>query len=380
MMDAKGGLFSNKYYTLESPVSGLNLKLTLDLNIQNILERELSNAYLGYSASEVVGIIINPNNGEIYAMVNTPEYDLNDPFAGGAEDMNQVWRNGCINDTYEPGSIFKTVTATAALELGVVNENSTFYCPGYRNVGDRRIRCHKTTGHGQETFTQGIMNSCNPVFIDTGLNVGVTNFYLYMEKLGLLNKTGVDLPGEASTIIHNIENVGPVELATMSFGQSFQVTPIAMLRGVSAIVNGGTLVTPHFGVAVQDENGEIHPLAYETKEQVISESTSIKMRSMLQKVIEDGGGSKAIVEGYAIGGKTATSQKLPRSACKYIASFIGFAPADNPQVIAICIIDEPQGVYYGGTIAAPVIAKLYENILPYLGIEKKSDNHVLTEE
>ena len=284
--------------------------------------------------------------------------------------LNKMWRNQCINDTYEPGSTFKMITATAALEENLVTPNETFSCPGFKMVEDRRIRCHKTTGHGAETFVQATMNSCNPVFIELGLRVGSDKFYSYMGKLGLLNKTGVDLPGEAGTIIHKIENVGPVELATMSFGQSFQITPLQLLRAASAIVNGGTLVTPHFALYTEDDDGNIiDKFEYETIENAVSAQTSETMKGILKAVVSEGGGSKGNVEGYSIGGKTATSQKLPRSANKYIASFIGFAPAENPQIIAICIIDEPEGVYYGGTIAAPVIAEIFENILPYLNIE-----------
>ena len=278
-----------------------------------------------------------------------------------------MWRNPCINDTYEPGSTFKMVTATAALEENVVNVNSTFNCPGFKIVEDRRIRCHKTTGHGAETFVTATQNSCNPAFIEIGMRVGVEKFYSYMNKLGLMNKTGVDLPGEAGTIIHKIENVGQVELATMSFGQSFQITPLQLLRAASAIINGGTLITPHFGVSASDENGEVvKTFEYPVIEGAVSKETSETMKMVLESVVAEGGGKYGQVEGYRIGGKTATSQKLPRSAHKYIGSFIGFAPADNPQVIAMCIIDEPTGVYYGGTIAAPVISELYENILPYL--------------
>ena len=287
------------------------------------------------------------------------------------KNLNQMWRNQCINDTYEPGSTFKIVTATAGLEAGVVTTDSHFSCPGFRIVEDRRIRCHKTIGHGSESFLQGLMNSCNPVFMDVGARVGPEQFFHYMKQLGLMTKTGVDLPGEAGTIIHKLENVGPVELATMSFGQSFQITPLQLLTAVSAVINGGTLVTPHFGVSVSDEEGSvIETFQYPMQSGVIRSATSDTMKQMLEKVVSEGGGSRGIVEGYLVGGKTATSQKLPRSARKYIGSFIGFAPANDPQVIAICIIDEPQGIYYGGTIAAPVIQELYENILPYLKIAK----------
>lgn len=322
---------------------------------------------------------IKAARGEILAMVNEPEFDLNDPFTlnydltedVSSEEMqnllNKMWRNNCINDTYEPGSTFKIVTAAAGLEEGVVTMDSTFSCPGYRVVEDRRIRCAKVVGHGSETFLQGTMNSCNPVFIDVGLRVGAENYYKYMQALGLLGVTGVDLPGEASTIMHKLEDIGLVELATMSFGQSFQITPIQLLRAASCVINGGTLVTPHFATKVCDSDGNvIKEFEYETVSGVISKETSETMKYMLEKVVSEGGGNKAYIEGYRIGGKTATSQKLPRSACKYISSFIGFAPADDPQVIAICIVDEPEGVYYGGTVSAPVIKDLFENILPYL--------------
>ncbi len=301
--------------------------------------------------------------------LSTLNYDLTEDVS--SEEMqnllNKMWRNNCINDTYEPGSTFKIVTAAAGLEEGVVTMDSTFSCPGYRVVEDRRIRCAKVVGHGSETFLQGTMNSCNPVFIDVGLRVGAENYYKYMQALGLLGVTGVDLPGEASTIMHKLEDIGLVELATMSFGQSFQITPIQLLRAASCVINGGTLVTPHFATKVCDSDGNvIKEFEYETVSGVISKETSETMKYMLEKVVSEGGGNKAYIEGYRIGGKTATSQKLPRSACKYISSFIGFAPADDPQVIAICIVDEPEGVYYGGTVSAPVIKVLFENILPYL--------------
>lgn len=365
-------------------ISGSSLNTSIDINIQMYAEQAAKKALESKQANYVSIIVMNPNNGEIYAMVNVPEFDLNNPFTLNydiSEDistkekqklLNKMWRNQCINDTYEPGSTFKIVTSTAGLSEGVLSLDDTFSCPGFRVVEDRKIRCHKVGGHGSETFVEGIMNSCNPVFIDVGLRVGVDNFYKYFDKLGLLTTTGIDLPGEASTIIHKKENVGLVELATMSFGQSFQITPVQLLTAASAIVNGGTLVTPHFGVSVENADGElIKNLEYGTKEGVISKETSETMKYLLEKVIADGTGKNAYIEGYRIGGKTATSEKLPRGTGKYIASFIGFAPADNPQVIAMCIIDEPQGIYYGGTVAAPVIKELYENILPYLGIEKQ---------
>ncbi len=334
-------------------------------------------------AKQVSIIVMRPDNGEILAMANVPEYNLNSPYELNYEPdeedaqkdkmdlLNNMWRNFCINDTYEPGSIFKTVTATAALETGVVGLNDSFTCSGATVVSDRRIRCHKTTGHGTQDFTHTVYNSCNPAFVEWGRRVGTDNMYLYMGKLGLLAKTGIDLSGEAGTIIHKQENVGAVELATMSFGQSFQITPVQMLRAVSAIVNGGRLVTPHFGLYTGSSDGSVvNEFAYSTQDEAISSQTSETMKKILEGVVSEGGGTKAYIDGYSIGGNTATSQKLPRGSGKYISSFIGFAPADNPQVIAMCLIDEPTGVYYGGTIAAPVVKTLYENILPYIGIER----------
>lgn len=364
-------------------IPGKNVLLSLDANIQQYAEQIAYRTLEAKEANYVSIIVMNPRNGEIYAMVNAPEFDLNDPYTlnydpGTETDaaqmqvlLNQMWRNQSINDTYEPGSTFKIITGTAGLETGVVTPESTFSCPGFRIVEDRKIRCHKTGGHGTETFIQGIMNSCNPVFMDVGARVGVENFYYYLEKLGLREKTGVDLPGEAGSIVHKTENVGPVELATMSFGQSFQITPLQLLRAVCSVINGGTLVTPHFAVGIQNEDGEMEEtFSYETVEGVVSAQTVETMKYALEKVVSEGGGSKGQVEGYSIGGKTATSQKLPRNSGKYIASYIGFAPADNPQIIAIAIVDEPQGVYYGGSVAAPLISELYENILPYLQIER----------
>lgn len=361
-------------------VKGDNLVTSIDYNIQEYVTQAALKVREEKAADYVAIIVMNPQNGEIYAMVNVPEFDLNKPYelnieqAEGEKKMdalNKMWRNQSINDTYEPGSTFKIVTATAGLETGVVNVNSTFSCPGFRVVEDRRIRCHKVSGHGSENFVQGTMNSCNPVFIDVGLRIGKENYYTYLKRLGLLEKTGIDLPGEAKTIIHKIENVGEVELATMSFGQSFQITPLQLLRAVSAVVNGGTLITPHFGIRTVDmDNNITNEFEYPHVENVISKETSETMKYILEKVVSEGGGKKGQVEGYAISGKTATSEKLPRGSGKYIGSFIGFAPSDNPQVIAICIVDEPVGVYYGGTIAAPVVADIFSNILPYLGIEK----------
>lgn len=365
------------------PVAGNTLQLSLDYNIQMYTQQMAEKVMEEKQADGVSIILMNPQNGELLAMVNVPEFNLNDPFSlpEGAEGMseeekqnalNQMWRNRSINDTYEPGSIFKVVTAAACLEEGVVSLDDTFSCPGYYVVEDRKIRCHKVGGHGGETFVQGIQNSCNPVFINIGLRLGVDAFYHYYEQFGLLGNTGVDLPGEASTIMHNKANIGQVELATMSFGQSFQITPVQMAATVSSIINGGQRVTPHFGVRVLDKDGRVvKTFSSDKGERILSEETSATMRTLLESVVSEGGGKNAAIEGYRIGGKTATSQTLPRSANKYISSFIGFAPADDPQVIGMCIIYNPQGVYYGGTIAAPVIGTIFENILPYLGIEKE---------
>lgn len=365
------------------PVDGQELYTTLDVNIQKYATQLAWETMVKKEAKQVSIIVMRPDNGEILAMANVPEYNLNSPYELNYEPdeeeaqkdkmdlLNNMWRNFCINDTYEPGSIFKTVTATAALETGVVGLNDSFTCSGATIVSDRRIRCHKTTGHGTQDFTHTVYNSCNPAFVEWGRKVGTDNMYLYMGKLGLLAKTGIDLSGEAGTIIHKQENVGAVELATMSFGQSFQITPVQMLRAVSAIVNGGRLVTPHFGLYTGSSDGSVvNEFAYSTQDEAISSQTSETMKKILEGVVSEGGGTKAYIDGYSIGGKTATSQKLPRGSGKYISSFIGFAPADNPQVIAMCLIDEPTGVYYGGTIAAPVVKTLYENILPYIGIER----------
>ena len=365
------------------PVDGQDLYTTLDVNIQKYATQLAWETMVKKEAKQVSIIVMRPDNGEILAMANVPEYNLNSPYELNYEPdeedaqkdkmdlLNNMWRNFCINDTYEPGSIFKTVTATAALETGVVGLNDSFACSGATIVSDRRIRCHKTTGHGTQDFTHTVYNSCNPAFVEWGRRVGTDNMYLYMGKLGLLAKTGIDLSGEAGTIIHKQENVGAVELATMSFGQSFQITPVQMLRAVSAIVNGGRLVTPHFGLYTGSSDGSVvNEFAYSTQDEAISSQTSETMKKILEGVVSEGGGTKAYIDGYSIGGKTATSQKLPRGSGKYISSFIGFAPADNPQVIAMCLIDEPTGVYYGGTIAAPVVKTLYENILPYIGIER----------
>ena len=385
--DARGIELADTLEDRVEPVSGDTLQVSLDYNIQEYAQQAAEKVMEEKQADAVVILILNPKTGEIYACVNVPEFDLNAPFtlpegtdaALNDEEkqamLNQMWRNRSINDTYEPGSIFKVFTASAALEEGVVKEEDTFYCPGYKLVEDRRIRCARTTGHGSETFVQGVQNSCNPVFIEVGMRLGTENFYKYFEKFGLMGKTGVDLPGEAATIMHKKENVGQVELATMSFGQSFQVTPMQMATTVCSLVNGGKRITPHFGVAVYDaESGEKEEtISYGKRKRILSKETSEKMRKILETVVSEGGGKKAQIEGYRIGGKTATSQTLPRSANRYIGSFIGFAPADDPQVAAMAIIYNPQGIYYGGTIAAPVVRDIFDNILPYLGIEREEN-------
>ena len=362
------------------PVAGKTLQISMDYNIQMYAQQMAEKVMEEKQADKVAILLMNPQNGEILAMVNVPEFDLNEPFTlnqdqeiseKSKEALNQIWRNGCINDTYEPGSTFKIITASACLEERVVSLSDTFSCPGFRIVEDRKIRCHKVGGHGAETFVQGIQNSCNPVFIDIGLRLGTGRFCDYFEQFGLLGKTGVDLPGEAATIMHKEENIGQVELATMSFGQSFQVTPIQMAATVSALVNGGKRVTPHFGVRILDKDKEtVRELKYDDGKHIVSEETSRTMQALLESVVSEGSGKNAKIEGYHIGGKTATSQTLPRSANKYISSFIGFAPAGNPQILGMCVIYNPQGVYYGGTIAAPVIRDIFDNIFPYLGIEK----------
>lgn len=366
------------------PVSGNDLYLSLDINIQEYAEQAAQKVLKEKQAQSVKLIIMNPQNGEIYAMVNVPEFDLNNPYTLNTEVesslttedenkfLNAMWRNACISDTYEPGSAFKIVTATAALEEGVVSLSDQFFCPGYKKVEDRIIRCHKTTGHGAESFVDGIKNSCNPVFMEIGARVGITNMYKYFKKLGLFGKTGIDVPGEASSIMHKVENVGAVELATISFGQSFQITPLHLLVASSAVVNGGNRVTPHFGVEIRSRDGEnVKKLKYNNENNVVTKVTSETMKTLLEAVVAEGTGKRAYLPGFRIGGKTATSEKLPRRSNKYISSFIGFAPANDPQVIALVLIDEPVGIYYGGTIAAPVVAGVFENILPYLGIEEK---------
>lgn len=385
LTDARGVEIPNAGEDRKEPIAGNNLYVSLDVNIQKYAQQAAQKVKISKQANNVSIIIMNPQNGEVYAMVNVPEFDLNDPFTlnydidtSNMNDktkqdlLNKMWRNQCINDTYEPGSTFKIVTATAGLEEGVVGLNDTFSCPGFRIVEDRRIRCHKAGGHGQETFTQGIMNSCNPVFMDVGARVGASNMYKYYDKLGLFQKTGIDLPGEANSIMHKIENIKAVELATMSFGQSFQITPMQLMTAASAVVNGGNLITPHLGMKVVDENDNlIETFSYKKTEGVVSKETSDTMKNLLELVVSEGSGKNAKIEGFRIGGKTATSQKLPRGTGKYISSFIGFAPANDPQVMAMVLIDEPVGVYYGGTIAAPVIKEVFENILPYMGIEQE---------
>lgn len=379
LTDARGIEIENAGETRMEPVNGYDLYISMDYNIQLYCEQAAEKTYVKKNADNVSVIVMNPSNGEIMAMVNYPEFNLNDPFTLNyeltqevtAEEkqnlLNRMWRNQCVSDTYEPGSTFKIITAAAALEQGVVKLDDNFYCPGYKIVEDRRIRCAKTTGHGAETFETGIMNSCNPVFIELGERLGVDNFYHYFSQFGLLSKTNIDLPGEAATIMHQKDNVGPVELATISFGQSFQITPIQLVTTVSSIINGGTRVTPHFGVKIVDEDGKlVETFDYESYENICSEETSETMQYLLERVVSEGSGKNAKIEGYEIGGKTATSQTLPRSEHKYISSFLGFAPADAPQVLVLVVINNPQGMYYGGQIAAPVAKEILENILPYL--------------
>ena len=382
--DARGIELSEIGESRVEPIAGYNLQISLDMNIQEYCQQAALKVMEEKQADSVSVLLMNPQNGEIYACVNVPEFNLNEPFTlntdvdtSGMTDeevqdlRNRMWRNACINDTYEPGSTFKIITMSAGLEEGVVTPQDTFSCPGYKIVEDRRIHCHKRAGHGAETFVQGAQNSCNPVFIEVGLRLGVDNYYKYFEQFGLLTKTGIDLPGEAATIMHKKENIGQVELATISFGQSFQITPIQLATTVSSLINGGTRVTPHFGVQVMDDDGNlVKTLKYDTKKNIISEETSETVRTILETVVSEGSGKNAYIEGYTIGGKTATSQTLPRSANKCISSFLGFTPAENPTVLGLLVINNPQGVYYGGTIAAPVMKDIFENVLPYLGIEK----------
>lgn len=382
--DARGVELEGIAEDREEPEAGKTLQISIDYNMQKYAQQMAQKVKEEKQAEKVAIILMNPQNGEIYAMVNWPEFNLNEPFQlpdGSSyssdeekqELLNQMWRNGCINDTYEPGSTFKIITSCACLEEGVVDLDDTFVCPGYKLVEDRRIRCHKVGGHGAETFVEGVQNSCNPVFMEIGLRLGAKKFCDYFEQFGMMDKTGVDLPGEAGTIMHKLENIGEVELATMTFGQSFQVTPIQMATTVSSLINGGKRITPHFAVAVQDnESGEVlKKFSDKQGKRILSEKTSETMQQILESVVSEGSGKNAYIEGYNIGGKTATSQTLPRSANKYISSFIGFAPANDPQILGMCVIYDPQGVYYGGTIAAPVIREIFDDVLPYLGIRKE---------
>ena len=384
--DARGVELEGIAEDRAEPTAGNTLRISIDYNIQKYAQQMAQKVMEEKQAEKVAIILMNPQNGEIYAMVNWPEFNLNEPFelpegtTYDSEDekqelLNQMWRNGCINDTYEPGSTFKIITSSACLEEGVVDLDDTFVCPGYKIVEDRRIRCHKVGGHGAETFVEGVQNSCNPVFMEIGLRLGAERFCDYFEQFGLMEKTGVDLPGEASTIMHRLEDIGEVELATMTFGQSFQVTPVQMAATVSSLINGGKRVTPHFGVEVLDsESGKtLKTFSDKQGRRVISEKTSETMRKILESVVSVGSGKNAYIEGYGIGGKTATSQTLPRSANKYISSFIGFAPAENPQILGMCVIYDPKGIYYGGTIAAPVVREIFDDVLPYLGIEKQEN-------
>ena len=384
--DARGVELEGIAEDRAEPTAGNTLRISIDYNIQKYAQQMAQKVMEEKQAEKVAIILMNPQNGEIYAMVNWPEFNLNEPFelpegtTYDSEDekqelLNQMWRNGCINDTYEPGSTFKIITSSACLEEGVVDLDDTFVCPGYKIVEDRRIRCHKVGGHGAETFVEGVQNSCNPVFMEIGLRLGAERFCDYFEQFGLMEKTGVDLPGEASTIMHRLEDIGEVELATMTFGQSFQVTPVQMAATVSSLINGGKRVTPHFGVEVLDsESGKtLKTFSDKQGRRVISEKTSETMRKILESVVSVGSGKNAYIEGYSIGGKTATSQTLPRSANKYISSCIGFAPAENPQILGMCVIYDPKGIYYGGTIAAPVVREIFDDVLPYLGIEKQEN-------
>lgn len=383
LTDARGVEIEAAVEERLEPENGYNLQTTIDRNIQEYVEQAAKKVLEKKSADSVSILVMNPQNGELLAMVNTPEFNLNEPYTltnvtqdavltdkEKQDRLNQMWRNQCINDTYEPGSTFKIITTAAGLEEKVVSLEDNFSCPGFKIVDDRRIKCHKVAGHGAETFTQAVMNSCNPVFIEVGLRLGVSNFYRYFEQFQLLSKTNIDLPGEASTIMHKEENIGQVELATISFGQSFQITPVQLATTVSSLINGGTRITPHFGKSIQDAEGKIiEELQFPVKENIVSKETSETLRYVLEQVVAEGTGNKAYIPGFHIGGKTATSQTLPRSANRYIASFLGFAPADNPQVLVLVIINNPQGIYYGGTIAAPVAQEIFQNILPYLGIE-----------
>lgn len=365
-------------------VKGNTLRLSLDISIQEFVQQAALKVMEEKQAERVSILLMNPQNGEIYACVNVPEFNLNEPFVLNiGQDtasmdqkkiqdlLNQMWRNPCLNDTYEPGSTFKIITMAAGLQEGVVSLNDRFYCPGYKLVDDRRIHCANRRGHGSQNFVEGAQNSCNPVFIEVGLRLGVENYYKYFRRFGLMKQTGIDLPGEAGTIMHKMENMGNVELATVSFGQSFQITPVQLATTVSSLINGGNRITPHFGVAVQSADGtQVKELEYPVETGIVSSETSETVRKILETVVSEGSGKNAAIEGYSIGGKTATSQTLPRSANRYISSFLGFAPAEEPKVLALCIIHDPQGIYYGGTIAAPVVRSIFDNVLPYLGIEK----------
>ena len=387
--DARGVEIDQEGESRKDPVAGNNLQISLDISIQEFAQQAALKVMEEKQAERVSILLMNPQNGEIYACVNVPEFDLNDPFTLNTDMpdeslsqqekqdiLNRMWRNGCLNDTYEPGSTFKIITMAAGLEEGVVSLNDRFYCPGYKVVDDRRIHCAKRTGHGSQSFVEGAQNSCNPVFIEVGLRLGVERYYHYFQKFGLLKKTGVDLPGEAATIMHQMKNMGNVELATVAFGQSFQITPIQLAATVSSIINGGRRITPHFGVAVRSPKDDAaRKLEYPVEEGVVSEETSALVRGILEKVVSEGSGRNAKIEGYSIGGKTATSQTLPRSANRYISSFLGFAPAEDPRILGICIIHDPRGIYYGGTVAAPVIRSIFANVLPYLGIEKTEEKN-----
>ena len=382
--DARGVELKEMGEGREVPIPGNDLQISLDASIQEYVQQAALKVMEEKQAERVSILLMNPQNGEIYACVNVPEFDLNEPFKlNTGEDtsglsgkkkqdlLNRMWRNPCLNDTYEPGSTFKIITMSAGLEEGVVSADDHFFCPGYKIVEDRRIRCARRTGHGAETFVQGAQNSCNPVFIEVGLRLGVENYYKYFRQFGLMEKTGVDLPGEAGTIMHKMENMGEVELATVAFGQSFQITPVQLASTVSGLINGGNRVTPHFGVTVRSSDGtKTQKIEYPPEKRIVSQETSETVREILETVVSEGSGKNAKIEGYSIGGKTATSQTLPRSANRYISSFLGFAPAENPQILGLCIIHNPQGIYYGGTIAAPVIRSIFENVLPYMGIEK----------
>lgn len=382
--DARGVEIDGLGERRAEPVKGNTLRLSLDISIQEFVQQAALKVMEEKQAERVSILLMNPQNGEIYACVNVPEFNLNEPFVLNiGQDtasmdqkkiqdlLNQMWRNPCLNDTYEPGSTFKIITMAAGLQEGVVSLNDRFYCPGYKLVDDRRIHCANRRGHGSQNFVEGAQNSCNPVFIEVGLRLGVENYYKYFRRFGLMKQTGIDLPGEAGTIMHKMENMGNVELATVSFGQSFQITPVQLATTVSSLINGGNRITPHFGVAVQSTDGtQVKELEYPVETGIVSSETSETVRKILETVVSEGSGKNAAIEGYSIGGKTATSQTLPRSANRYISSFLGFAPAEEPKVLALCIIHDPQGIYYGGTIAAPVVRSIFDNVLPYLGIEK----------